>query len=144
VSEHEAELRRRVSNGDDIYDTMVWFLAAIDAQGYVDRGCRGPEPNLSWFEREFLRDNTDRYHEERMRRKTFLELLNDIATALPLHPERARIDMSDVADKELANMIGDDDLTDSAVEELVTRANRKCMTVAEYIRDVARRESDPL
>jgi hypothetical protein len=140
VSEHEAELRRRVSNGDDIYDTMVWFLAAIDAQGYVDRGCRGPEPNLSWFERETIPIATTK----RMRRKTFLELLNDIATALPLHPERARIDMSDVADKELANMIGDDDLTDSAVEELVTRANRKCMTVAEYIRDVARRESDPL
>ena len=55
MSKHEAELRRRVANNDDIHDTMVWFLEAIGAQAYVDGG---PEPDLSWFEREFLKDNT--------------------------------------------------------------------------------------
>jgi|SoiMethySBSTD1v2_1073268.scaffolds.fasta_scaffold2891721_2 hypothetical protein len=57
MSEHEAELRRRMALKDvDVYDTMVWFLAAIDAEGCVDRQ---REPDLSWFEREFLKDNMD-------------------------------------------------------------------------------------
>jgi hypothetical protein len=63
MSKHEAELRRRVANSansdadihDSIYDTMVWFLEAVGAQAHLDGG---PKPDLSWFEREFLKDNT--------------------------------------------------------------------------------------
>jgi hypothetical protein len=135
VSKHEAELRRRLSNGDDVYDTMDWFLKAIDAQAFVDGG---PEPDLSWFEREFLGDkaNIDRYHEERMRRKTIFDLLNDMATEGPVHPERPHIDMSGAADEDLINKIGDDYYGDSAVEELVKRANAKRITLAHYIGNV--------
>ena len=52
MSEHEAELRRRLAaEGANIYDVMRWFLDAIGAQACADGG---PEPELSWFEREFL------------------------------------------------------------------------------------------
>jgi hypothetical protein len=129
MSKCEAELRRRLSNRDDIYDTMCWFLSAIDAQACADGG---PEPDLSWFEREFLKDNIDRYREEQMRRMTIWELLNGAATEGPVHPERPRIDMSDVADKELINKMVDDYYGDSAVEELVKRANAKRLTLADY------------
>jgi hypothetical protein len=136
MSKHEAELRQRLSNGDDIHDTMDWFLKAIGAQAYIDGGA---EPDLSWFEREFLKDNTDRYHEERMRRKTMFELLNNLATEGPVHPERPRIDMSGAADEDLIDKMVDDNYGDSAVEELVKRANGKHMTLADYIGDVIRR-----
>jgi hypothetical protein len=53
MSQFEAELRQRVSRGDDTYDTFEWYLSAIGAEDLVDRG--GPEPDLSWFEREFLK-----------------------------------------------------------------------------------------
>jgi hypothetical protein len=110
---------------------MCWFLSAIDAQACADGG---PEPDLSWFELEFLKDNIDRYREEQMRRMTIPELLNSVAIGGPVHPERPRIDMSDVADKELINKMVDDYYGDSAVEELVKRANAKRVTLADYIR----------
>jgi hypothetical protein len=41
MSKHETELRRRLAdNKADLYETIAWFLAAIDAQGYAD-GKRG-------------------------------------------------------------------------------------------------------
>jgi hypothetical protein len=137
MSKHEAELKRRLSKGDGIYETMSWFLKAIDAQACADGG---PEPDLSWFEEQFLRDNADRYKEEQMRRKTILELINDMATEGPVHPERPRIDMTEATDKDLINQTTDDFYGDSAVEELVKRANAKCMTLAEYVKDVVTRD----
>ena len=136
MSKYEAELRRRLSNGDDIYDTMDWFWKAIGAQAYIDGG---PKPDLSSFEVEFLNDNVDRYHEEQIRRKTMFELLNDVAMAGPVHPERPRIDMSEATDDELIDKMVDDYYGDSATEELVKRANGKHMTLADYIRDVVGR-----
>jgi hypothetical protein len=126
----EAELRRRVSEGDAMYDTVSWFLVAIDAQAWADGG---PEPDLSWFEREFLKDNLERYNEERPRRMSMVELVNAMALEKPYHPERPLIDMSDVADIELVEKMIDHDYGDSAVAELVKRANAKCITLAHYI-----------
>ena len=112
MSKHEAELRRKLSvAGVDIYDTMVWFLTAIDAQACVDGG---PEPDLSWFEREFLKSNIELYRRERMQRMTVLELLNAMAAAEPTKPDRPRIDMSDWSDEALINALfsTNDDLHD--------------------------------
>jgi len=138
MSKHEADLRRRVSNGDSICDTMCWFLKAIDAQARLD-GAPMPELDLSWFEREFLGNeaNIKRYHEERLNRMTIWELINDLATEGPRHPERPRINMSGAADEDLINKTIDDHYGDSAVEELVSRANAKHVSLADYIRDVA-------
>ena len=139
MSEHEVELRRRRALEEvDIYDTMVWFLAAIDAQGYVDRGCRGPEPKLLWFEREFLKDNIELYHEQRVRRMTMLELLNEMATNRPEDPNQPRIDMSQSSDEDVINGVTGPH-SQSAIEELVKRANAKSLTVADYVTDVASR-----
>jgi hypothetical protein len=82
MSEHEAELRLRLERKDDLYDTIVWFLAAIDVESCVDSGL---DPDLSWFEREFLKDkdNIEFYREERLRRMTVPELLNEMAIAKP-------------------------------------------------------------
>jgi hypothetical protein len=132
VSEHEAELRRRLPNGDGIYETMCWFLSAIDAQACVDGG---PEPDLSWFEREFLKDNIDRYHEERLRRMTMAELINEAATER-FDPNHPRIDMSEATDEELINKMVEGPHRESATEELVKRANAKRVTLADYIRDL--------
>jgi hypothetical protein len=64
MSEHEAELRRRIADddaalarggGNDLlvtHDTLAWFLEAIGAQASA-RGT-GPKPNLSLFEQNFL------------------------------------------------------------------------------------------
>jgi hypothetical protein len=143
MSEYEAELRRRTALKDvDVYDTMVWFLAAIDAEGYVDRGCRGPEPDLSWFEREFLIDNMDLYHKQRLtdhkqqlKRMTSSELLNGLAVSEPT-PNQPRIDMSQWSDKDVINgMTGPHH--NSAIDEIVKRANARRITVADYVSDVA-------
>jgi hypothetical protein len=85
MSKHEAELRRRVADNDNTYDTMCWFLSAIGAQAYVDGG---PEPDLSWFEREYLKANIARYHEERMRRMSIRDLIDALALEDFEHPER--------------------------------------------------------
>jgi hypothetical protein len=69
---------------------------------------------------------------------TLIDLLNNIAMARSLHPERPRIDMSDMADAELVKKMVDKVFSGSAVDELVERANGKCMTLAEYLRDVVR------
>ena len=128
MSEHEAELRRRLAaEGANIYDVMRWFLDAVGAQACADGG---PEPDLSWFEREFLKDNVERYREERLRRMPLRELLNEWATAKPDQP---LIDVSDWPDKDLINGIMDDHHGDSAVAELVRRANAQCLTMAEYV-----------
>jgi hypothetical protein len=76
MSEHEAELRRRVANDDDIHDTMCWFLSAIGAQAYVDGG--GQKPGLSRFEQDFLKANIARYYQERMRCMPLRDLINDM------------------------------------------------------------------
>jgi hypothetical protein len=129
VSKHEAELRRRLSvAGVDIYDTVCWFLTAIDAQACVDGG---PKPDLSWFEREFLKSNIELYR----RRMTLPELLNAMAAAGPTEPGRPRSDMSEWSDEALINALGSNDDHDSAVEELVKRANARHLTMADYIGD---------
>jgi hypothetical protein len=135
MSKHEAELRRRLSDGDDFYDTMSWFLSAIDAQACADGG---PEPDLSWFEREFLEANIDRYYEEQLRRMTVPELLNAAAMER-FDPSHRWIDMSGAADEELINKMVEGPHRESATEELVKRANGKCMTLADYIGDIARK-----
>jgi hypothetical protein len=32
MSKHESELRRRLDRFDSVYDTICWFLKAVDAQ----------------------------------------------------------------------------------------------------------------
>jgi hypothetical protein len=59
--------------------------------------------------------NIDRYHEERISRMTLIDM------ARPFHPERPRIDMSDMADAELVKKMVDKVFSDSAVDELVER-----------------------
>jgi hypothetical protein len=131
MSKHEAELRRKLSvAGVDIYDTMCWFLTAIDAQACVDGG---PKPDLSWFEREFLKDNAELYRLERVQRMTLPELLNAMAAAGPAEPDRPRSDMREWSDEALINALGSNDDYDSAVEELVKRANARCLTMADCI-----------
>ena len=128
MSKHEDELRCRLAaDGADIHDIMCWFLDAIGAQACVDGG---PEPDLSWFEREFLKDNVERYREERLRRMPLRELLNEWATAKPDQP---LIDVSDWPDKDLINAVTDEQYGDSAVAELVKRANARCLTMSDYV-----------
>ena len=106
MSKFEDELRRRLAvEGADVYEIMRWFLDAIGAQACADGG---PEPDLSWFEREFLKDNTERYHEERLRRMPLPQLLNEWATTMPAHPDRPLIDVSGWSDKDLINGTMDD------------------------------------
>jgi hypothetical protein len=114
---------------------MEWFLAAIDAQACVDGG---PEPDLSWFEREFLKDNTVLYCEQRLRRMTLLALLNEMAIGKPSEPNQPGIDMSRWTDKDVINSVLGH-YGESAIEELVKRANAKSLTVADYVTDVVRR-----
>jgi hypothetical protein len=138
VSKYEAELRRRLAiDGADLYDTMCWFLTAINAQAVADGGPETEE--LSWFEREFLINNTEFYHKERCERMTNWELLN--AMAAVVKPDQPRLDMSDWPDVKLINTIVDPDdcRSDSAIEELVKRANAKCITMADYIDVVLRK-----
>ena len=131
MSEHEAELRRRLAaEGANIYDVMRWFLDAVGAQACADGG---PEPDLSWFEREFLKDNVERYREERLRRMPLRELLNEWATTMPTHPDRPLIDVSRWADKDLISGARDDCYGDSCIEELVKRANARCLTMSDYV-----------
>jgi hypothetical protein len=116
VSEFEAELRRRLSAETvDIYDIMCWFLDAINAQACADGG---PEPDLSWFEREFLKNNMEYCREERMQRKTIWELLDRLAIEGPVKPDQPLLDVSDWSDVDLINVVVDDKYGDSAVAEL--------------------------
>jgi hypothetical protein len=131
MTQYERELRRRLA-GDhvDIYETMTWFLTVIDAQAYAD-GKPG-ELDLSWFEREFMRDNVERYHQERIKRMSDIDLIVGMVLAMPA-PDYVLIDMSAMPDRELINAtIGPDG--DSACAELLKRANAKRITVADFIR----------
>jgi hypothetical protein len=127
----------------DVYDTLCWFLDAINAQACVDGG---PEPDLSWFEREFLRDNIEFYHKERVRRMTTWELLDGMATEGAVRPDQPLLDVSDWQDVDLINAVTDERYGDSAVAELVKRANAKRVTISDYLKDVVihnpRREKD--
>jgi hypothetical protein len=139
MSQFEAELRQRVSRGDDTYDTIEWYLSAIRAKDLVERG--GPEPDLSWFEREFLKANAEYYQEQRLRRMPLSELLNGMAMAKPLHPGRQLIDMGGLANRTLIRTMLDGTADarryDSAVAELTKRANAKGMTMADFIAKVS-------
>src|SRR5262249_28311699 len=144
VSRHEAELRRRMSAKNvDVYDTLCWFLDAINAQACVDGG---PEPDLSWFERKFLKSHVEYYREERMRRKTIWELLDGLATEGAVSPDQPLLDVSDWQDVDLINAATNERYGNSAVAELVKRANAKCVTMSDYVKDVVihdpRREKD--
>ena len=133
MSQHEAELRGRLAGDNvDIVEIMTRFLAATDARAYAD-GKPG-EPDLSWFEREFMRDNVERYHQERIKRLSIVDLVVGMVLA-ERAPDYALIDMSAMPDRELINAtIGPDG--DSACAELLKRANAKCITVADFIKDV--------
>ena len=135
MSQFEAELRKRVSRGDDTYDTYEWYLSAIGAEGFVDRG--GPEPDLSWFEREFLIANMEHYHKQKLHRMPLSELFNNMATAQPHHPEHELIDMGGLANRTLIRTMFDKTADtrhyDSAVVELTKRANAKGMPLADFI-----------
>jgi hypothetical protein len=133
MSQRETELRRRLAGDNvDIVEIMTWFLDAIDAKTYAD-GKPG-EPDLSWFEQEFLRDNAERYHQERLKRMSIVDLVVGMVLAKPA-PDYALIDMSAMPDRELIDAtIGPDG--DSACAELLKRANAKRVTVADFIRDV--------
>jgi hypothetical protein len=131
MSKHEVALRKRLAvDGADVYEIMRWFLEAVGAQACADGG---PEPDLSWFEREFLKDNVERYHEERPWRIPLDQLLNEWATTMPTHPDRPLIDVSRWADKDLISGARDDCYGDSCIEELVKRANAKRVTMADYV-----------
>jgi hypothetical protein len=131
MGKFEAELRKQLAaDGADIHDIMCWFLDAIGAQACVDGG---PEPDLSWFEREFLKDNTAFYHKERVRRMTIWELLDGMAAEGPVRPDQPLIDVSGWSDKDLINAVTDDQYGDSAVAELVRRANARCLTMSDYV-----------
>lgn len=93
MSEHEAELRRRWALQHDIYETISWFLAAIDAEGYAS-GKPAPPDLLSDFEREFLFDNMEHYHQERIKRMPSVELASKLALCDPI-PGQADVDMSE-------------------------------------------------
>jgi|SRR5215831_8918223 len=138
MSEHEAELRRRLAtDGADTFDIICWFLDVVGAQACVDGG---PEPDLSWFEREFLKSNVEYYHEERVRRMTLPELLNELATEGLINLDQPRIDVSDWSDLDLTSAITDDRYGDSAVAELVKRANAKRATMSDYVKDAVLRD----
>jgi hypothetical protein len=80
MSQYETELRRRLAADKvDLYETISWFLAAIGAQDFID-GKPG-EPDLSWFEREFLTANAERYQQERVQRMSIVELIVGRVTA---------------------------------------------------------------
>jgi len=138
MSEHEAELRRRLAtDGADTFDIICWFLDVVGAQACVDGG---PEPDLAWFEREFLKSNVEYYHEERVRRMTLPELLNELATEGLINLDQPRIDVSDWSDLDLTSAITDDRYGDSAVAELVKRANAKRATMSDYVKDAVLRD----
>ena len=136
MSKHETELRRRLAGSNvDIYETMSWFLTAIDAQAYV-HGKLG-EPDLSAFEREFLHANVERYQQARLDRMSPDDLLNKMATAEP-DPNAPKIDMSGLSDRQVIAAAFNGPYFDSATAELVKRANAKCVTVADFIRAALR------
>ena len=83
-----------------------------------------------------------RYREERARRMSVEQLLNNWAAAQPEHPEKL-LDLSHLPDLQLVQAVWQLDiglaaepavLADSAIAELATRANNRRMTVADYIR----------
>jgi hypothetical protein len=136
MSKHETELRRRLAGDNvDIYETMSWFLTAIDAQAYVD-GKPG-EPDLSEFEREFLRANVERDDKARLDRMSPDDLFNKMATAKP-DPNAPKVDMSELSDRQVIAAAFNGPYVDSATAELVKRANAKCVTVADFIRAALR------
>ena len=142
MSQYETELRRKLaSNQADIYETITWFVAAIDIQAYAD-GKPG-EPDLSEFEQDFLAENVERYQRERLRRmplvEALTELLNNMATAAPA-PNYPKVDMSGMPDRALINAAFDGPYVDCATQELVKRANAKRVTFAEYIKAVFERQ----
>jgi hypothetical protein len=133
MSQRETELRRRLAGDNvDIVEIMTWFLDAIDAKTYAD-GKPG-EPDLSWFEREFLRDNAERYHQERLKRMSVIDLVVHVVLAEP-EPGQNDVDMREVPDRDLVNaLVGDH--SNSASAELLKRANAKRVTVADWLREV--------
>jgi hypothetical protein len=93
MSKHEDELRRRLAvDGDDIFDTLYWFLDATGFQAYIDGG---PKPDWSEFEQEFLAANLvryhQRYHEKRLEGMSSVEMFNELATEWLIEPNRPRI-----------------------------------------------------
>jgi hypothetical protein len=140
MSKHEDELRRRLAvDGADIYDTFCWFLDATGLQAHMDGG---PEPDLSEFEIEFFRPNTQLYHNERFKRMSPREWLAAMLTEDLIAPNQPRIDMSKWSDRQVLDHFLDFRLhpdpsylidAASALEELMNRANAKCMTVSDYM-----------
>jgi hypothetical protein len=140
MSKHEDELRRRLAvDGDDVFDTLYWFLDATGFQAHIDGG---PMPDWSEFEREFLAANLmryhQRYHDKRLEGMSEVEKLNEWATEWLITPHQPPIDMSTWTDRQVVEQL---DLrvpaptrnVASALEELTRRANAKCMTVGNYI-----------
>jgi hypothetical protein len=67
------------------------------------------------------------------------DLLNGLAASVPAHP---LIDVSGWSDKDLVNAITDDHYGESAVGELVKRANARHLTMADYVFDVVSKDPD--
>jgi hypothetical protein len=67
-----------------------------------------------------------------LRRLPIPDLLNGLAVSGPLEPDMPRVDASGWSVEKLVNAIMGP-LADSAVEELVRRANGECKTVADLI-----------
>jgi hypothetical protein len=61
------------------------------------------------------------------------DLFNGLAVEGFKHPERPLLDMGAATDVDLINSIDDDRYGDSAVAELVKRANGKHVTLFDYI-----------
>jgi hypothetical protein len=134
MSKHEDELRRRLAvDGDDIFDTLYWFLDATGFQAYIDGG---PKPDWSEFEQEFLAANLvryhQRYHEKRLEQMSSVEMFNELATEWLIEPNRPRIVMSTWTDRQVMSQLENGDAV-SALEELTRRANAKCVAVGDYI-----------
>ncbi len=101
-------------------------------------GSRGA-PDLSWFEREFLKDNTGALPTgARLERMNIVVLIEGMVLAKPA-PGYVMIDMSGMPDRELLNALSSPD-SDSAGAELVKRANAKCHTVRDYLEAVVTRK----
>jgi hypothetical protein len=133
MSKHESELRRRVALQHDLYETITWFIAVNDLQAYAD-GKPAPADLLSEWEREYLADNIERFHQARIERMPFNELITRMVLGKPA-PGAVLIDMSAMPDRKLLDAtIGADG--DSACAELLKRANAKRLTVADFIKDV--------
>jgi hypothetical protein len=138
MSEHEAELRRRWADGKgDIVETMTWFLAAIGAQDFVD-GKPGSLPHLSWYEREFLKDNAERYDRARVARMSIVDLTIGRIMAKP-EPGQFDIDMSGAPDGDILDALPGP-YSNSAAAELLKRANAKRVTLVDYLREAVARK----